>query len=123
MSKFSQVALAAALAAAVASPALTTDAAAGPMSIAAPATVGLQGSVGQAWYRGGYRGGYYRRGYGGYYGGYYRRGYSYNPGAAIAAGAALGLAGAAAAAAASQNNYYYGYPGYYAYPGYGYYGW
>ncbi len=104
-----------------AAPALTTDAFAGPMSVPAPASVGLQGSVEQVWYRGGYRGGYYRRGYGGYYGGYYRRGYSYNPGAAVAAGAALGIAGAAAAAAA-QNNYYYNYPGYYAYPGYGYYG-
>ncbi|WP_363345937.1 hypothetical protein [Methylocystis echinoides] len=109
--------LTAVLAAATAFPALTTDAFAGPLSITSPATVGLQGSTEQVWYRGG---GYYRRGY---YPGYYRRGYSYNPGAAVAAGAVLGIAGAAAAAAAAQNNYYYNYPGYYAYPGYGYYGW
>ncbi len=105
---------------AIALPALTPEAFAGPMSATSPTEIRLQGATEQVWYRGGYRGGYYRRGYGGYY----RGGYSYNPGAAIAAGAALGIAGAAAAAAASQNNYYYynnpyyGYPGY-AYPGYG----
>jgi hypothetical protein len=71
---------------------------------------------------------YYRRGYGrqgyarhGYYGrGYYRRGYYgggyYDPGAAAAAGVALGLFGAAAGAAAAP--YYYGGPGYYGYPPY-----
>jgi hypothetical protein len=63
---------------------------------------------------------YYRRGYArhGYYRrGYYGRGY-YDPGAAAAAGVALGLFGAAAGAAAAP--YYYGAPGYYA--PYGYYG-
>ncbi len=104
----------------IALPALAPESLAGPMPAANPVQFGLQGATQQVWYRGGYRGGYDRRGYGGYY----RGGYSYNPGAAIAAGAALGIAGAAAAAAASQNNYYYynnpyyGYPGY-AYPGYG----
>ncbi len=122
MSKSSKSVMIAALAA-TAALALTTEVFAGPMYATSPAKIGLQGATEQVWYRGGYRGGYYRPGYGGYY----RRGYYYNPGAAVAAGAALGIAGAAAAAAASQNNYYYyNNPGYYAYPGYaypGYYGW
>jgi hypothetical protein len=69
---------------------------------------------------------YYRRGYARhryYRRGYYRRGY-YDPGAAAAAGLALGLFGAAAGAATAP--YYYGGPGYYGAPGYyggpGYYG-
>lgn len=113
MNKSSKAATIAVIAA-MALPALTTEVFGGPMSATGPATVGLSGSTQQAGYRG-----YYRRGYGGYY----RRGYSYDPGAAIAAGAVLGIAGAAAAAAASQNYYYYNYPGYYAYPGYDDYGW
>ena len=68
------------------------------------------------YYRRGYaRHSYYRRGYyrrGSYGGGYY------DPGAAAAAGLALGLFGAAAGAATAP--YYYGAPGYYA--PYGYYG-
>ena len=68
------------------------------------------------YYRRGYaRHSYYRRGY--YRRGYYGGGY-YDPGAAAAAGLALGLFGAAAGAAAAP--YYYGAPGYYA--PYGYYG-
>ena len=113
---FFRVVMATALAAATALPALAPEAIAGPIPAMSPPQIGLQGATEKVWYRGGYRGGYYRRGYGGYY----RGGYSYNPGAAIAAGAVLGIAGAAAAAAASQNNYYYSNPGYYAYPGYGY---
>lgn len=62
---------------------------------------------------------YYRRGYARH--GYYRRGYYgggyYDPGAAAAAGVALGLFGAAAGAAAA-GPYYYGGPGYYGYPPY-----
>lgn len=109
-----------AIATATALSALTLEAFAGPMSATSPTKIGIQGATEQVLYRGGYRGGYYRRGYGGYY----RGGYSYNPGAAIAAGAALGIAGAAAAAAASQNNYYYyNNPGYSGYDYPGYYGW
>ncbi len=117
MKKSCKPVIIAALITASALPTLTTEAFAGPMPAASPAEVGLQSSVQQVWYRGGY----YRRGYGGYY-----RGGYYNPGAAIAAGAALGIAGAAAAAASQNNYYYYNNPGYYAYPGYaypGYYGW
>lgn len=73
------------------------------------------------------------RGYGGYRRGYYGRGYGYRrgigAGGALAAGAALGLIGSAiAASAAPRYGYYdgyygagYGYPAYgYSYPAYGY---
>ncbi len=100
--------------------ALPQAAEAGAVAIAAPGKVGLSAPVEKVWYRGrGYYGrGYYGRGYYRPYGGYYRRGYYggyYNPGAAIATGAALGMLGAAAAS----QSYYYSYPSY-GYPAYGY---
>lgn len=96
--------------------ALPSEVLAGPISAAPPSTVGLSAPVDQVHYRR-YRG--YRYGY---RGGYYRRGYGYDPGGAIFAGAALGLLGAGIAAASRPRYYGYGYPYYggygYGYPGY-----
>jgi hypothetical protein len=81
---------------------------AGPMSVASPSIVSLSTPVDQVRYR-------HRH--------YRRYGYGYDPGAAMFAGAALGLMGAGIAAATAPR--YYGgggyYPGYYGggyYPGY-----
>jgi hypothetical protein len=82
---------------------------AGPVGMASPRGVEAPSLTDNVYYRR-----YYRR-----YGGYYRRGY--DPGAALAVGAAAGLLGAAAAGAYYSQPYYYGY-GYpvYGYPAYGY---
>jgi hypothetical protein len=89
---------------------------AGPMSVASPSSVSLSTPVDQVRYR--------HRHYYGYYPRRYR--YGYDPGAAMFAGAALGLMGAGIAAATAPRYYDYGwgggyYPGYYGggyYPGY-----
>ncbi len=62
---------------------------------------------------------HYRRYYGRHYPRRYHSAYSYDPGAAVAAGAALGLLGAGVAAASGP---YYGYPAYYRSPAPAYYG-
>lgn len=103
MRKGLKMALTGTLCGAVMATALPVEVLAGPMSAAKPDTVGLSASVENVWYRRGWRGGYYRRGY-------------YNPGGAIAAGLGLGLLGAGLAAS---SGYYGGYPYYYG--GYGYY--
>ncbi|MEF3367991.1 hypothetical protein V3H18_15760 [Methylocystis sp. 9N] len=102
MRKGLKMALTGALCGAVMATALPAEVLAGPTSAAKPDAVGLSSSVENVWYRRGWRGGYYRRGY--------------NPGGAIAAGLGLGLLGAGLAAS---SGYYGGYPYYYG--GYGYY--
>jgi hypothetical protein len=110
-----KMALSGALLGAMTATSIPTEALAGPMGVAPPATVGLSAPVDQVWYR--RWGGYGYRGYRPYYGGgYYRRGY--NPGAAIAAGVGLGLLGAGLAA--SSGGYYGGYYPYYNYGSYPY---
>lgn len=79
---------------------------AGPMSIASPTAVELSAPVDDIHYRRRYRRARYYRHYG------------YDPGAAIFAGAALGLMGAGIAAATRPRYYGYGYG--YPYYGYGY---
>lgn len=106
MRKSLKTAVSAALCGAVALTALPANVLAGPMSAADPSTVGLSAPVDTVYYR------RYR------YGGYYPRRYyrSYDPGAALFAGAAAGLIGAGIAASSRP---YYG--GYYPYYGGGYY--
>jgi hypothetical protein len=79
---------------------LPAEVCAGPMSVASPSSVSLSTPVDQVRYR------HPRR---------YR--YGYDPGAAMFAGAALGLMGAGIAAATAPRYYGYGWGGGY-YPGY-----
>jgi hypothetical protein len=87
-----------------------SSASAAPMGITPKADVAVPSQMTDVQYR-------YRR-YGGYRGGYYRRGYGWG-GPAVGAAVGLGVLGAAAAAATAAP-YYYGRPAYYGYPGYGY---
>ncbi len=83
---------------------------AGPVTAANPSSLGLTASTETI---------HYRRYYGRHYPRRYHRGYSYDPGAAVATGVALGVLGAGVAAASGP---YYGYPAYYSSPAPAYYG-
>jgi|SRR5579875_2351806 hypothetical protein len=112
--------LAAALCGVTVIAALPANVLAGPMTAASLSSMITPAE--KVYYRHHYR---HRHYYGAYYPRrYYYRGYGYDPGAALFAGAALGLLGAGIAGATQPYYYGYGYPGYYYGYGYpGYYGW